>query len=121
MSKHVPTLLGIVIILLVVLLVLGIYNWKLSERISQGGAMVGTRSGQALTGQQQAEPQISPSEALAGQGRGVVRDGGASKGRSELMKMPTDLTEAQKAKARKTSAEAVKEHAAEQAKKGSRP
>ena len=118
MNRHVPTLLGIVIILLVVLLVLGIYNYKLSERMSQGGEVVGTVGGQALTGQEQPAPQITPSEVLGGQGRGAR--GAAVKG-GELSKMPTHVTEAQGTALKKMGAEVLKERKAEHAKKSSNP
>jgi len=50
MSKNVPTLLGIIIILLVALLVIGVYNIMLANKMSEGGQMAGTKMTETLVG-----------------------------------------------------------------------
>ena len=59
MSKNVPTLLGIIIILLVALLVIGVYNIMLANRMSEGGQMAGTKMTETLGGT------VTPTEATA--------------------------------------------------------
>ena len=68
MSRSVPTLLGVMILLMVVMLVVLIYDFKLTSELATGGAVVGTVGGQLLTGVEQSEEAISASEALGRQG-----------------------------------------------------
>ena len=50
MNKNVPTLLGIIIILLVALLVIGIYSLMLYKNMAEGKVMTGTKLQGALIG-----------------------------------------------------------------------
>jgi len=52
MNRNVPTLLGIVIILLVAILVIGVYNLLEYRQLAAGNVVVGTRAHETLTGQQ---------------------------------------------------------------------
>jgi hypothetical protein len=63
-NRSVPTLLGIVIILLVVALVVLIYNLRLTTALARGETVVGTVGGRAMTGVETPEEVISPIEAL---------------------------------------------------------
>lgn len=64
MNKSVPTLLGIVIILLVAVLVVLLYNYKMTQEIGKGGIPVGTVGGELLTGVEQPKEQIGAPEVL---------------------------------------------------------
>ena len=65
MNKSVPTLLGVAVILLVVVLVVLLYNIQLTKQLGNGLSVVGTVGGEKLTGVEQPTTQISPNEALA--------------------------------------------------------
>ena len=67
MNKSVPTLLGIVIILLVVMLVVLVFNYKLTQQLGTGATVVGTQSTKTLTGVTPPMEEISPSEVLGAQ------------------------------------------------------
>lgn len=67
MNKSVPTLLGIAIILLVVVIVVLVYNIKLTQDLVKGGSVVGTVGGRTLTGEQTPTEEISPYEAMGRQ------------------------------------------------------
>jgi hypothetical protein len=60
MSKNVPTLLGIIIILLVALLVIGVYNIMLYNKMSEGGQMAGTKMTETLVGAETPEAATAP-------------------------------------------------------------
>ena len=64
MNKSVPTLLGIVIILLVVLLVVVTYQYRLTQKLSEGERVVGTVGGELLTGVETPDEEIGVSEVL---------------------------------------------------------
>ena len=64
MSRSVPTLLGIMIILMVVMLVLLIYDYRLTSGLASGAAVVGTVGGQLLTGVDQPDEQIAQSRTI---------------------------------------------------------
>jgi len=66
-NKNVPTLLGIAIILLVVLVILGIYQIAMYNRMATGQTVVGTTGGKILTGVEPPTEEISPSEVLSKQ------------------------------------------------------
>jgi len=63
MSRSVPTLLGIIILLLVAVLVIGIYNYLAYKGLSEGKEVVGTRIHEALTGQEPPKEILQPSPA----------------------------------------------------------
>jgi hypothetical protein len=63
-NKTVPTLLGVAVILLVVILVLSIYHMTMLARLAEGERVVGTTA-QKMLGGDTASEDISPSEALA--------------------------------------------------------
>ncbi len=67
MNKSVPTLLGVAVLLLVVVLVVLIYNIQLTKQLGVGASVVGTVGGEKLTGVEQPKVEASPSEALAKQ------------------------------------------------------
>lgn len=62
MNKSVPTLLGIVIILLVVILVVLVVNYQVTKGIGEGGRVKGTVGGEILTGEEAPEEFIGESE-----------------------------------------------------------
>jgi len=64
MNKSVPTLLGIVIILLVVALVVLVYNYKLTQELGKGGQVVGTKTTEMLTGVEPAKEVIGAETVL---------------------------------------------------------
>ncbi|MFB3880779.1 MAG: hypothetical protein ACE149_05920 [Armatimonadota bacterium] len=64
MNKSVPTLLGIVIILLVVVLVVLYFNFKMTQELGSGATAVGTRGGELLTGVKAPKEEIGASEVL---------------------------------------------------------
>ena len=64
MNKSVPTLLGIAIILLVVVLVVLVFNYKLTQELGKGGQVMGTTTTEALTGVELPEETIGAEEAL---------------------------------------------------------
>lgn len=64
MNKTVPTLLGVAVILLVVILVLSIYHMTMLARLAEGERVVGTTA-QKMLGGEMASEDISPSEVLA--------------------------------------------------------
>jgi len=100
-NKQVPTLLGIVIILLVVVLVLVAYNYKLMQELSSGGQVVGAKSTEALTGVDLPEEQIGAEEALA------ARAGKVEAQPSPAMRFPERVGE-RRAKAEERRAEHMK-------------
>jgi hypothetical protein len=61
MNKSVPTLLGIVIILLVIVLAVLIVNYQTTKGLSEGKQVVGTVGGQILTGEEAPEEFIDTS------------------------------------------------------------
>jgi hypothetical protein len=63
-KKQVPTLIGVVIILLVVVLVLLVHNYKMSQGLASGGTVVGTVGQKALTGVEPPKEEIGVSEVL---------------------------------------------------------
>jgi len=65
MSKNVPTLLGIIIILLVALLVIGVYNIMLYNKMAEGGQMAGTRMNETLVGAETPEAATAPETGTA--------------------------------------------------------
>jgi hypothetical protein len=65
MSKNVPTLLGIIIILLVALLVIGVYNIMLANKMSEGGQMAGTKMTETLAGTATPTETTAPAAATA--------------------------------------------------------
>ncbi len=67
MNKSIPTLLGLAIILLVVILVLSIYTMTIMSKMAQGEKVVGTVATKALAGGQAPAAEPSASEALAEQ------------------------------------------------------
>lgn len=67
MNKSVPTLLGIVIILLVVVLVVLWFNYKMTQQLGAGQTAVGTRGGELLTGVQAPKEEIGTGEVLGAQ------------------------------------------------------
>ncbi len=67
MNKSVPTLLGVAVILLVVILAVLFYNIKLTRELGEGATVVGTIGGEQLTGVEQPKVAISPNEAIARQ------------------------------------------------------
>ena len=66
MNKSVPTLLGIVIILLVVVLAVLIVNYRLTQGLGRGERVVGTVGGDLLTGEESPKEFIDETSALAG-------------------------------------------------------
>jgi hypothetical protein len=64
MNKSVPTLLGIVIILLVVVLAVLIVNYKVTKGLGEGQQVVGTVGGEVLTGQETPDEVIDASTVL---------------------------------------------------------
>lgn len=62
MNRSVPTLLGIMIILMVAVLVILVYDYRLTSGLAAGHVVVGTVGGQILTQVEQPTEQISPSE-----------------------------------------------------------
>jgi hypothetical protein len=67
MNRSVPTLQGIGVILLVVILVVLIYNIQLTKQLGAGASAVGTVGGEKLTGVEQPKVLIGQDEALARQ------------------------------------------------------
>ncbi len=65
MNKSVPTLLGLAIILLVVILVLSIYTMTIMSRMAQGEKVVGTVATKALAGGETPAAEPSASEVLS--------------------------------------------------------
>jgi hypothetical protein len=61
MNKSVPTLLGIVIILLVVVLAVLIVNYKTTKGLGEGKQLVGTVGGELLLGEESPEEFIDTS------------------------------------------------------------
>jgi len=66
-NRSVPTLLGIMILLMVAVLVVLIYDYRLTSGLAAGQTVVGTVGGEMLTRVQQPTEQISPSEVFARQ------------------------------------------------------
>ena len=64
MNKSVPTLLGVAVILLVVILVLSVYHMTMLARLAQGERVVGTTAQKMLGGEVPSE-EMNASEALA--------------------------------------------------------
>jgi hypothetical protein len=64
MNKSVPTLLGIVIILLVVVLVVLWFNYKMTQQLGAGAIVVGTKGGELLTGVKAPKEEIGTGEVL---------------------------------------------------------
>ncbi len=73
MNRTVPTLLGVIIILMVGTLVLLIYDYKLTSGLASGNSVVGTVGGEMLTGVDQPTTQISASETRSRSGRKATR------------------------------------------------
>ena len=61
MNRTVPTLLGVVIILLAALLVVGIFNLRLYGQLAGNGQVVGTQLHERLTGESAATELDEPS------------------------------------------------------------
>jgi hypothetical protein len=72
-NKSVPTLLGIVIILLVALLVVGFYQIRLQRELTAGKTVVGTVGGEVLTGVDMPEEEIGTVEVLGAGPEGEVK------------------------------------------------
>ncbi|MGD0110867.1 MAG: hypothetical protein ABSD48_03315 [Armatimonadota bacterium] len=66
MNKSVPTLLGILIILVVAVLIVLVYNIKLTQQLGTGATPTGTYGGQILTGEKAPTTMLPP----AGPGKG---------------------------------------------------
>jgi hypothetical protein len=64
-NKSVPTLLGIAIILLVVIAVFTVFQYKFYSQMANGGVVVGTSAHQMLTGAEPQGEQVSASDVLA--------------------------------------------------------
>ena len=64
MNKSVPTLLGIVIILLVAVLAVGIINYRVTQGLGAGKELVGTKGTPLLTGEPLPEEVIDETSAL---------------------------------------------------------
>jgi hypothetical protein len=73
MNRTVPTLLGVIIILMVGVLVLLIYDYKLTSGLAMGNSVVGTVGGEMLTGVDQPTTQIGASEARSRSGAKTTR------------------------------------------------
>jgi hypothetical protein len=71
MQKNVPTLLGILILLVAVVLVVLIYNIKLTQELGVGGRATGTIGGEMLTGED-APTTYTTNPEQAGGGQGTV-------------------------------------------------
>ena len=65
MNKSIPTLLGIAIILLVVIAVFTVFQYRFYSQMASGAVVVGTSAHQMLTGAEPQGDQVSPSDALA--------------------------------------------------------
>ena len=65
MNRSVPTLLGIVVILLVMVLVVVVFNYRLYSGLARGERVVGTSSHEMLTGEEPIREEIGLTEALA--------------------------------------------------------
>lgn len=65
MNRSIPTLLGLAIILLVVILVLSIYTMTIMSRMAQGEKVVGTVATKALAGGETPVAEPSASEVLS--------------------------------------------------------
>jgi hypothetical protein len=63
-NKTVPTLVGIVVILLVALLVVNIYNLRLYSKLATGETVTGTVGQKLITGVEPPTEEIGSSEAL---------------------------------------------------------
>jgi hypothetical protein len=70
MSKSVPTLLGLAIILLVAILVVLVMNYQVTKGIGEGKMVVGTKGGEVLVGQDAPDEYIDAS-ALGGRAEPV--------------------------------------------------
>ena len=66
MNKSVPTLLGIVIILLVVVLIVLMYSLRMTQAIGRGERVVGTVGGELITGEEAPDEFIDETSALGG-------------------------------------------------------
>ncbi len=66
MNKSVPTLLGIVIILMVVVLVVLVVNYRITKGIGEGQRVVGTKGGEILTGEEAPTEFTEETSALGG-------------------------------------------------------
>ena len=66
MNKSVPTLLGIVIILLVVVLIVLMYSLRMTQAIGRGERVVGTVGGELITGEQAPDEFTDETSALGG-------------------------------------------------------
>jgi len=72
-NRSVPTLLGIMIILMVAMLVMLIYDYRLTSGLASGATIVGTVGGELLTGVDQPTETISATE-VAGRQRPHTQD-----------------------------------------------
>jgi len=79
MNKSVPTLLGILVLLVVAVLVVLIYNIKLTNQLGQGLTPTGTVGGEVLTGAK------APTEELA------PAPGGTREGQAKAAAMPANV------------------------------
>jgi hypothetical protein len=64
MNKSVPTLLGIIIILLVVVLAVLVVNYKVTKGLGEGQTVTGTVGGQVITGTEAPKENIEGSTVL---------------------------------------------------------
>ena len=95
MNKGIPTLLGVSVILLVVILVLSIYNLSMLGHLAQGDRVVGTTVQKVLSGGQLPEAEASVTEAA---GRPLPHQQARSQGAMQAKSGKTQAVEGRRAK-----------------------